>query len=134
MKQLITYFPPSNVKRQNCYYYIKQTLKKPNQPKNQKIVSQHSLFSDKNWSKVFMNQWIASTILPTQSEKAQNNYQTNCTLSLSLKNNTRPKKFTNRLTVPEGFYNIHTNFQAPPPHANFAHTLKENRAVEKKLA
>jgi len=31
-----------------------------------------------------------------------------------------------------GFYNIHTNFQAPPPHANFAHTLKENRAVEKK--
>jgi len=33
-----------------------------------------------------------------------------------------------------GFYNIHTNFQAPPPHANFAHTLKENRAVEKKMS
>merc|ERR1712086_49672 len=91
----------SNVKRQNCYYYIKQTLKKPNQPK---------------------------------VKKPKNNYQTNCTLSLSLKNNTRPKKFTNRLTVPEGFYNIHTNFQAPPPHANFAHTLKENRAVKKKMS
>merc|ERR1712008_155216 len=31
-------------------------------------------------------------------------------------------------------FNIHTNFQAPPPHANFAHTLKENRAVEKKMS
>merc|ERR1712008_580365 len=45
----------------------------------------------------------------------KNNYQTNCTLSLSLKNNTRPKKFTNRLTISEGFYNIHTNFQAFHP-------------------
>merc|ERR1739842_237683 len=25
-------------------------------------------------------------------------------------------------------------FSSPPPHANFAHTLKENRAVEKKMS
>merc|ERR1712037_163023 len=42
-------FPPSNVKRQNCYYYIKQTIQKTKPTKKtKKIVSQHSLFSDKN--------------------------------------------------------------------------------------
>ena len=73
MKQLITYFPLQRQKTKLLLLHKANDSKNQNQTnqKTKKIVSQHSLFSDKNWSKVFMKQWIASTILPTQSEKAQ---------------------------------------------------------------
>jgi len=98
--------------------------------KTKKIVSHSSLFSEKIESKVFMNQWIASKFYQPKVNSPENIIKK--LHSLTLSKNTRPKKFTNRLAISEGLYNIHTYFQTLHLMQIFAHTLNENRAVEKK--